>query len=102
DVALAYAAMAGPDPRDPKTEHQPPVHLDGWNRGDLEGVRLGIWDAWFRHADPDVVQSCENLLRRLQDAGAQLREIKVPDLNLVRVTHLTTTAVERPAGRPPF
>ena len=78
DVALAYAAMAGPDARDPKTQHQPPVHLDGWNRGDLEGVRLGIWDAWFCHADPDVVQSCENMLRTLQNAGATVKEIRVP------------------------
>ena len=32
DVALVYACIAGPDPRDPNSAHQPPVSLDGWDQ----------------------------------------------------------------------
>ena len=41
DVALAYGVIAGPDPRDPNSQHQPAVTLDGWNARRLERPDAG-------------------------------------------------------------
>ncbi|MBI5548836.1 MAG: amidase [Deltaproteobacteria bacterium] len=87
DVALAYAAVAGPDADDPGTLAQPAPTLEGWDAADLRGVRLGVYPAWFEHASPEVVRVARSAVDALVGAGAQLREIEVPDLDLMRVAH---------------
>ena len=99
DVAIAYALMAGPDPRDPMSLHQPPVSLPNWNEtGDLRGLTLGVYRAWFEHADPQIVTLGDGLLRQLQEAGATVREIEIPDLELMRVAHAVTILSEMAAS----
>jgi Asp-tRNA(Asn)/Glu-tRNA(Gln) amidotransferase A subunit family amidase len=94
DAALAYAAMAGPDPRDPTSLRQPTPTLDGWDRLDLSDLRLGIYLPWFRHASASVVSACEEMLEQFKGKGAKLREVVIPDLEAARVAHLITTAAE--------
>ncbi len=94
DAALAYAVIAGPDPRDPNSLVQPPVTLAGWNRPDLSGVRLGIYRPWFEHAAPQVVQICTRLVEQLELAGAQVREIEIPWLDEMRIAHVVTILSE--------
>ncbi|MFK7930230.1 MAG: amidase [Myxococcota bacterium] len=94
DVALAYLAMAGPDPRDAKTLHQPPVHLSDWERDDLRGVTLGVYREWFEDADPEIVSACKDQVRRLEDAGAEIRRITLPDMELLTLAHLVLIGVE--------
>ena len=98
DAALAYALVAGPDPLDPITQGQPPVTLAGWNRADLKGVRLGVYPQWFENADPEVVLVCRTLLRQLELAGAEVREISVPWLDEIRVAHAVTILSEIATG----
>jgi len=97
-VALAYAAMAGPDPQDPNSLHQPPVHTQGWDRADLEGLVLGVYRPWFRHASAPVVTACEALLEGLSKAGAQIREIEVPELDAMRIAHVVSIFSEMVAS----
>lgn len=94
DTALAYAVMAGPDLLDPNTLIQPPLSLAGWNRPDLQGVRLGIYPAWFEHADSQVVQICKAMVENLRLAGAEICEIEVPGLDEMRVAHVITILSE--------
>jgi Asp-tRNA(Asn)/Glu-tRNA(Gln) amidotransferase A subunit family amidase len=94
DTALAYQVMAGPDPADPLSQAQPSVTLDGWNNPDLTGMRLGIYWDWFRHADPEVVAANETMLGRLVEAGAQLVEVEIPNLNAMRVAQAVTILSE--------
>ena len=94
DAALAYAIMAGPDPRDPVSWHQPPPSLAGWEDLDLSDLTLGIYRPWFHHASPEVVAAGEELLLALQGMGASVRDIVIADLEAARVAHTITIAGE--------
>ena len=94
DTALGYGIMAGPDPRDPASRHQPPPVLTGWDQLDLRGVTLGVFQPWFRHADEEVVAVCEAMLGHLREQGARVREIVIPDLEAARVAHAITICSE--------
>lgn len=94
DATLAYAAMAGPDPQDPTSLHQPMPTLEGWDRLDLSDLTLGIYQPWFRHASASVVSACEEMLEQFEHMGADLREVVIPDLEAGRVAHLATIAAE--------
>jgi Asp-tRNA(Asn)/Glu-tRNA(Gln) amidotransferase A subunit family amidase len=101
DAALAFALMAGPDPRDPNTHGRPPVTLARLAEGDLGGVRLGVMPAWFDDGDPPVVEQCRAALELLVAAGAQVVELDIPDLAMARSTHLTTIVAEMAAAHLP-
>jgi Asp-tRNA(Asn)/Glu-tRNA(Gln) amidotransferase A subunit family amidase len=94
DAALAYAVIAGADPADPRSLHQPAVSLAGWDRLDLHDLTLGVYWPWFRHATADVVAACEALLAQFERMGAQVREVVLPDLEAARVAHTITIAAE--------
>ena len=94
DCARTYALVAGPDPSDPNSLGHPPVELDESAPGSLDGVRLGIYWPWFRHATPDVVASCEGLVRQFSDRGATLHEIEIPELDAMRAAHIVTITGE--------
>jgi Asp-tRNA(Asn)/Glu-tRNA(Gln) amidotransferase A subunit family amidase len=93
DTLLGYAAMAGPDPRDTMSLSQPVLDL-GPLGGDLEGVTLGIYRPWFEDAEADVVAANNTTLEALQERGAKVREVEIPDLDLTRVAHLVTISSE--------
>ncbi len=94
DAMLGYMLMAGPDAKDPNTRFQPPVDLRDVGDPDLRGVRLGIYPAWFEDADPSVVAACRRAVEWLQDAGAQLVEVEIPELGLMRLVHSLTIVSE--------
>ncbi len=94
DVALAYAAMAGVDERDHWTLRQPPVRLPGGDGDDLAGIRLGIFRPWFDHGRPAQVQVCRRLVETLEERGARVVEVDIPDLDATRLAHVITIFVE--------
>ncbi|MFN2167204.1 MAG: amidase, partial [Anaerolineae bacterium] len=94
DAALAYAVLAGPDPKDHISLHQPAPTLEGWDSLDLGDLTLGVFWPWFRHAEPGVVAACESLLEKLEGMGAAVREIAIGDLEAGRVAHTLTIASE--------
>lgn len=88
DCAAAYAVIAGDDPRDPSTRGHPSVSVDVAPPGSLRGVRLGVFRPWFRHASPDVVARCEEMLDALAVDGAEVVDVEIPGLDLQRVAHV--------------
>ena len=94
DLALTYAVMAGSDPKDPITFHQPKPMLENWNKTDLGDLTLGVYWPWFRHASDDVVSNCEQMLKSLEQKGAKIQGITIPDLEAGRVAHVVTIASE--------
>jgi Asp-tRNA(Asn)/Glu-tRNA(Gln) amidotransferase A subunit family amidase len=94
DVAIAYAFTAGPDPLDPRSLLQPEVSLAGWNNTDLHGMTFGIYTPWFKHASPEVVAACEAMLDKFKAAGAQVREVEIPELDAMRVAHVVGILTE--------
>ncbi len=94
DMALAYAVISGPDLRDPNSVHQPLPTLEGWDKLNLRGIKLGVYKEWFQHAEPEVVAACENMLKRFTDMGAEISEVVIPDLELNRIAHTVTIVSE--------
>ncbi len=101
DAALAYLAMAGPDPADPNTTAQPPPTLRRFADGDLTGLRLGVFRRWFEHAEPDIVSACDRVLTRLVGRGAQVVDVTIPELSVLRSAHLVTIVSEMLASHAP-
>src|SRR5262249_23974386 len=70
-VALAYAVLAGADPRDATTRRTPAPEVSGWDRG-VSGLRFG-WPAnlWAAGVAPEIVAALETSARWLEAAGAK-------------------------------
>jgi Asp-tRNA(Asn)/Glu-tRNA(Gln) amidotransferase A subunit family amidase len=99
DAALGYAVLAGRDEADPQSLRQPDVSLEGFlrgdqHRGDLKGVRLGVFEPWFEDADASVVRTCRALLEGLVERGAVVKTIDIPDLEQLQLAHLLTITGE--------
>jgi Asp-tRNA(Asn)/Glu-tRNA(Gln) amidotransferase A subunit family amidase len=90
DCRMTYELMAGADPHDPHTAGAPPVLLDPSPPASLDGVRLGVYWPWFRHASPEVAGQCESLVRSFVDRGATLHEVEISELDDARVAHIVT------------
>src|SRR5258708_212964 len=83
DNALMLEAIAGHDPGDPGSAAAPQGHYaSALDRG-ARGLRIGF----VRHfhevdmpAEPEVTASLEHVMRTLQLAGADVRDIRLPSL----------------------
>jgi Asp-tRNA(Asn)/Glu-tRNA(Gln) amidotransferase A subunit family amidase len=102
DCARTYELIAGPDPLDSLSLGHPAVEIDDAPPADLRGVTLGVYWPWFRHATPEVVQHGESLVRALVARGATLREVELPELDLLRVAHIVTITSEMVAAMMPY
>ncbi|MBP6179289.1 MAG: amidase [Anaerolineales bacterium] len=94
DAALTYALIAGPDPKDPTSLHQPLPSLKGWDNLNLKGLKIGVYWPWFRHADAEVVAACEAMLKEYEKMGCEIVEITIPNLEANRVAHTVTILSE--------
>ena len=81
DVAAVYGAIAGDDPTDPWSMPQPVLSLTG--PADLTGVRVGLPVPWSRRpVVPEVADAFATALEAIRRAGAEVEEVKAPDLDL--------------------
>lgn len=94
DAALTYALIAGPDPKDPISLHQPLPSLKGWDNLTLKGLKLGVYWQWFRHAEAEVVSACEAMLKEYEKMGCDIMEVVIPNLEANRVAHGVTILSE--------
>ena len=94
DLALGYAIMAGPDDKDATSLLAPSVDLSGIERADLRGVKLGIYRPWFEDAEPAMVERSRELVEGLSAAGAELVDVELPELAVMRTVHLVTIVSE--------
>jgi Asp-tRNA(Asn)/Glu-tRNA(Gln) amidotransferase A subunit family amidase len=79
--------IAGPDPNDPVSLHQPLPTLESWDNSNINGLKIGVYWPWFRHADSEVVAGCEALLSQFRGMGAEVCEVVIPDLEASRIAH---------------
>jgi Asp-tRNA(Asn)/Glu-tRNA(Gln) amidotransferase A subunit family amidase len=102
DLALAYAAIAGPDPKDRHSLQQPSFQFGANNMlsadHDLSTLRIGIFRPWFEDAQPDIVHTCNQALTAFRDAGAKICDIELPELKLLNTVHLVTIVSEMAAA----
>jgi len=82
DAAIMFAAIAGPDQNDPTTRPDPVPDLLADLSNGIEGVRIG-WDEQYATVDvePEVTAAITAAVGVLEDAGARIVELSVPDLD---------------------
>ncbi|KAI7872591.1 amidase signature domain-containing protein [Spinellus fusiger] len=95
DMALIYSVIAGKDPHDLHSLHQPPVSLDNYYlTNTLEGIRIGILECPENTAEPVFKNNIEAAKRYLESLGATITSVSIPDLDIARVAHSLTICFE--------
>lgn len=109
DAALMLQAMAGTDPRDPRTQGLPPVPdlltaatpVEGREGAGLRWpTRLGVLSGWA-DGDDERGRARRAFLRTMEEAGARLVEVSRPD-GWSELTSGTFNAVRLPERSEPF
>lgn len=76
DLAIILEAMAGFDPKDSTSIHQPiPHYLDGLDKT-LKGVRIGLPSCFFQsNVDQKIQQIIQEAVLTLEKAGAEIIDV---------------------------
>lgn len=94
DTAILYNIIGGPDTNCPVTLKQPQLSLHNISNMMLNDITIGVYNEWFEDADTSVVLTCKKALKSLEALGASIVEIKIPELEEVRMGHLISIASE--------
>ncbi|KAF5832583.1 amidase signature domain-containing protein [Dunaliella salina] len=73
-----------PPPGAPSTDNPKP----------LAGSTGGIFWPWFEDADPEVVSTCKAAVEKLKEMGMEIKDVKIPELELMRIGHNVTILSE--------
>jgi amidase len=95
DCGVVLQAIAGADPNDPTASQAPvPDYLRG-NERDLRGLRLGVDQRYISEGvEALVVASVRDAIQALTALGAEVRSVRVPDVEAVLRDWAPNCAVE--------
>ncbi len=102
DTAILYEIIAGKDPKESITLFQPEPELNNAFPKDLKGLRLGIYPEWFYDCEETMHTALKSSLKFLEDAGAEIVEIEIPELEEMRVAQLITIVSEMTTTMSPY
>ena len=95
DIALVFAAIGGPDPRDPtsRPEAPPPGDLD---EASIRPPRIGMVRNFFpERTEPVMQQAIEDSAARMRAAGAQVVDVQLPaDFGLIWMANRVIAGAE--------
>ncbi|CAG8743938.1 27527_t:CDS:2, partial [Racocetra persica] len=96
DLALSYYVIAGKDPEDPKTLHQPPPTLHGLYLTDnLSDLKIGLFSAWNKQvSNPAITAALNAFIDEFKNRGVEFIEIEIPELEDARIAHLISIGSE--------
>jgi aspartyl-tRNA(Asn)/glutamyl-tRNA(Gln) amidotransferase subunit A len=84
DCARIMSLIAGRDPRDPTSSHEPVPDYEAALDGDIRGLRIGVPSTWFLDdVDPPVLDAVERALAVLAARGAIVHRITLPLMHAV-------------------
>ncbi len=104
DAAIVLEAIAGPDPRDGRTLRPAPAFRAGGLDGSSRGLRVGLLgdDGTGRPlADAETLAAVRRGAEALREAGADLVEIDIPEIETLRVINPVILAIEAAAFHTP-
>ncbi|RYC66850.1 amidase [Spirosoma sordidisoli] len=89
DAVKVLAVTVGYDPRDPITKHSqgkiPDNYTQFLQEDGLQGARIGVMRQLVdNHIDPEIKQLFEQALADLVQAGAQVVDVTIPNLDSLR------------------
>jgi len=80
DAARMLQVMAGSDPRDETSLDSPVPNYGAETGGSIEGLRIGIDREYVsRGVEAPVVQAVQSALGELENLGATVREVEMPE-----------------------
>lgn len=95
DAAAIFTAIAGPDAKDPTTLAEPELDHAALADLDLRGVRLGIDRRWnTADVDPEVQSVLVEAEKVLQQLGAEIVSVSVPDVTQAVIDWAPACALE--------
>ena len=74
------------------------ISLRGIGARSLGGLKIGVYRDYFNHCDDNVRKTCEASLQVLEDLGAVIVEVKIPEVEEMRIAHVITAMSEFVSG----
>ncbi len=102
DTAILYSIMAGADTEMEVSTLQPEVDLLGTSKKGLDGIRLGYYPEWFYDCDREIHALMNRTLESLEDSGAEVVKIEIPELEEMRVAQLISIVSEMATAMNPY
>lgn len=102
DTAILYEIIAGKDPKESLTGYQPDSDLKITFPKDLKGLKFGIYPDWFYDCDKNMHTALKDALDYLKNAGAEIIEIEIPELEEMRVAQVITIVSEMTTAMSPY
>lgn len=97
DLAIMLEHMAGFDPDDPTSlRTSPQNYMEGLD-ADIRGMKIGIPDYYIQGLDKSVEKLFKSAVAILEEIGAEVREMEIPELSLAPFAGFVTTAGEAAA-----
>ncbi|WP_010530226.1 Asp-tRNA(Asn)/Glu-tRNA(Gln) amidotransferase GatCAB subunit A [Lentibacillus jeotgali] len=97
DLALMLNDMAGFDANDPASLRvSTPDYAEDLNKG-IRGIRIGIPTYYLEGLDTEVERLFKNAIETLQNLGAEIREIVIPELSMSTFSGYSIVAGEASA-----
>jgi aspartyl-tRNA(Asn)/glutamyl-tRNA(Gln) amidotransferase subunit A len=95
DAGIVYQVISGFDPEDPHSVDRPPGEIA--LRKSLQGIRIGLpGDYFFEGLQPEVEYLVRGVAPVLEQCGAELVPIRLPDMaELTEASRLTLTVEAR-------
>ncbi|MBU9723542.1 MULTISPECIES: amidase [Bacillaceae] len=92
DLALMLQEMAGYDPEDPASIKAPiPDYTENLTKG-MKGVKIGVPRFFMEGLDHDIELLFTNALKKLEELGAEVKEITISELSMAEFAgHVITT-----------
>ena len=83
DAAIMLSVLAGCDPHDSTSINEPSPSPNLKNLKDLKNLKVGVPKEYFMDGmQPEVSEGVRAAVKHLQDMGAQIREISLPNTSL--------------------
>eukprot|EP00058_Branchiostoma_floridae_P004812 XP_002590300.1 hypothetical protein BRAFLDRAFT_121360 [Branchiostoma floridae] len=98
DAAIAFALTAGPDPKYPHGLNQPIIDLENLDNTNLTGIRVGVDWRYLRHSSNCIVAACEKTIEHLENCGANIVDVQIPELEEARIAHTCIVVMEMAAA----
>ena len=95
DCARIMTLIAGRDPRDPTSSHEPVPDYEDLLDGDIRGLRIGVPTTWFLdEVDAPVLDAMEQALAVLVARGAVVQRVTLPVMDAVTTYGSIVSRVE--------
>src|SRR5262249_47354763 len=102
DAAYVLNAIAGHDPLDPSSSRRPVVDYAPEDGCSIRGVRVGFPEQFFyEYLDPEVESAVRGAVARAKSLGAELKSVRLPDMEAVNAVARVVLLAEASAHLEP-